>query len=115
MGELVRVDDGGAVRTVTLARPERRNALNAPMLEELTAMFAVDPPAAERVTVIRAEGPVFCAGVDLKERDSKWNEDNVFTFFLHCEQTPNRMSTASTHHASGSTTSTATPPFSIPV
>ncbi len=40
------------------------------MLEELTAMFAVDPPAAERVTVIRAEGPVFCAGVDLKERDS---------------------------------------------
>ena len=52
MGELVRVDGAGAVRTVTLARPERRNALNAPMLEELTALFAVDPPADERVTVI---------------------------------------------------------------
>jgi len=40
------------------------------MLEELTGLFSVDPPAVERVTVIRAEGPVFCAGVDLKERDS---------------------------------------------
>ena len=70
VGELVRVDDGGPVRTVTLARPERRNALNAPMLEELTTLFTVDPPVSERVTVIRAEGPVFCAGVDLKERDS---------------------------------------------
>ena len=58
----------GAVRTVTLNRPEKRNAMNAPMLEELAAAFASAPPVEERVTVIRANGPVFCAGLDLKER-----------------------------------------------
>ncbi len=55
---------------VTLDRPEKRNALNAPMLEQLQELFTTDPPSAERVTVIRAEGPSFCAGVDLKERDT---------------------------------------------
>ncbi len=65
-----RVEAGGAVRVVTLDRPERRNALNPDMLEQLQALFTVEPPPDERVTVIRAEGPVFCAGMDLKERDS---------------------------------------------
>ncbi len=65
-----RVEAGDAVRVVTLDRPERRNALNVEMLDQLKALFTVDPPAAERVTVIRAEGPVFCSGIDLKERES---------------------------------------------
>jgi len=60
----------GAVRVVTMNRPEKRNALNAPMLEQLQALFEADPPAGERLTVLRGEGPVFCAGVDLKERDT---------------------------------------------
>jgi enoyl-CoA hydratase/carnithine racemase len=70
--QLVRssTDAEGAVRTITLARPKRRNALNAVMLEQLTAFFRSAPPDAERVTVLRAEGSVFCAGVDLKERES---------------------------------------------
>jgi enoyl-CoA hydratase/carnithine racemase len=63
-------DPGGAVRTVTLNRPERRNALNLEMLEHLTAAFAADPGPTERVTVLRAHGPAFCSGVDLKERQS---------------------------------------------
>ncbi len=58
------------MRVVTLNRPEKRNALNAKMLAELQAAFSVEPPMAERVTVIRAEGPSFCSGVDLKERDT---------------------------------------------
>ncbi len=62
-------ESSGAVRVVTLNRPERRNALNAAMLEQLRAAFAVEPPPDERVTVIRAEGTVFCSGVDLKERE----------------------------------------------
>lgn len=69
---LVRVEnsDDNAVRTVTLARPEKRNALNAPMLTQLHEVFSVEPPADERVTVLRAQGKSFCAGVDLKERDT---------------------------------------------
>jgi enoyl-CoA hydratase/carnithine racemase len=38
------------------------------MLDELAAAFAEASAADERVTVIRANGAVFCAGLDLKER-----------------------------------------------
>lgn len=61
----------GAVRVVTLCRGDKRNALNAELLDALHAAFTVEPPAQERVTVIRAQGPSFCAGADLKERLSQ--------------------------------------------
>ena len=69
---LVHVDThaNGAVRVVTLNRPEKRNALNVPMLDQLQALFTEPPAQAERVTVLRANGPSFCSGVDLKERDT---------------------------------------------
>lgn len=67
--EIVAVEVGGAVRTVTLNRPEKRNALNSEMLERLHAAFSGAPAAEERVAVIRAAGPVFCAGLDLRERE----------------------------------------------
>ena len=60
----------GAVRIITLNRPEKRNALNVPMLDALQGYFETEPPVEERLTVIRANGPSFCAGVDLKERDT---------------------------------------------
>ncbi|MBK9611474.1 MAG: enoyl-CoA hydratase/isomerase family protein [Dehalococcoidia bacterium] len=62
------VEATGAVRSVTLDRAEKRNAMDAQMLDELAAAFNVTPPPEERVTVIRANGTVFCAGLDLKER-----------------------------------------------
>ena len=67
--EIVGVEVSGAVRTVTLNRPEKRNALNSEMLERLYAAFSGEPADEERVAVIRAEGPVFCAGLDLRERE----------------------------------------------
>ena len=66
--ETVRVSTKGAVREVTLARSEKRNALDAEMLAALTAAFKAEPAPSERLTVIRAEGDVFCAGLDLRER-----------------------------------------------
>ncbi|HLK23715.1 MAG TPA: enoyl-CoA hydratase/isomerase family protein [Caulobacteraceae bacterium] len=68
MTDKVRIEAGGAARTVTLARADKRNALDAEMLAALKAAFEAEPPADERVTVIRAEGAVFCAGLDLRER-----------------------------------------------
>jgi enoyl-CoA hydratase/carnithine racemase len=58
----------GAVRRILLNRPEKRNALDGAMLEALTAAFAEPPRASERAAVIRAAGPVFCAGLDLRAR-----------------------------------------------
>jgi enoyl-CoA hydratase len=61
-------DDRGLAR-VTLARPESRNALNLEMCGELRHAFAtLGREDATRAVVIDAEGPVFCAGADLKER-----------------------------------------------
>jgi enoyl-CoA hydratase/carnithine racemase len=56
------------VLLITLARPDRRNSLSKAMLDALQAAIAdaaADP--AVRAVVLAAEGPVFCAGHDLKE------------------------------------------------
>ena len=66
--EKIKVSNDGPVRLVTLARGEKRNALDSELLDQLTETF-VAGPASERVTVIGSEGPVFCAGLDLRERD----------------------------------------------
>lgn len=65
---MIRVERSGAIRTVVLARPEKRNALNSGMIESLMGVFSTAPDEGERVVVLRAEGPVFCAGLDLRER-----------------------------------------------
>ena len=56
------------VRTVLLNRPEKRNALDGEMLSQLLDAFRKPPDPEERVVVVRSAGPVFCAGIDLRER-----------------------------------------------
>ncbi len=68
MPDVVLVTVDGPVRTVTLNRPEKRNALNGEMLNGLHAAFERPPDATERVAVIRANGLSFCSGLDLRER-----------------------------------------------
>lgn len=58
----------GAIRTVTLNRAEKRNALDQEMLDELVAAFTKPPGPDERVAVIRANGTVFCSGLDMRQR-----------------------------------------------
>jgi enoyl-CoA hydratase/carnithine racemase len=55
----------GQVATVTLARPQRRNALTPAIWHALAAIGA-DLPDQVRVVVVRGEGPSFCAGIDVK-------------------------------------------------
>ncbi len=61
----LRLAVGGEVATVTLARPERRNAMTPATWRGLAAIGAGLPPQV-RVVVIRGEGPSFCAGIDLR-------------------------------------------------
>jgi enoyl-CoA hydratase len=59
----------GGVATITLNRPEARNALNRAMCEELVAATsAAANDENVRLVLVRGAGPVFCAGADLKER-----------------------------------------------
>ncbi len=62
------VDVNGPIRTVTLNRPAKRNALTPEMLRRAKEAFSGVPSGEERVAVIRSMGPVFCAGIDLKRR-----------------------------------------------
>ena len=63
----VRIERSGAVWTVVLSRPERRNAVDGPTAAELAAAFrAFDADTDARVAVLFGEGGVFCAGADLK-------------------------------------------------
>jgi enoyl-CoA hydratase len=65
----IRYDTKGGVATITLDRPESRNALNRAMCEDLVAAAAAATADADaRLVLVRAAGPVFCAGADLKER-----------------------------------------------
>lgn len=67
---LTAVADG--IATVTLNRPDKRNAMNAPMLRALRQAFdALDARRDVRVVVVRGAGPAFCAGMDLREMEAQ--------------------------------------------
>lgn len=62
----LRITVEGACATVTLARPELRNAFNDAVIAELSAAFtALGAREDVRAIVLAAEGPAFCAGADL--------------------------------------------------
>lgn len=65
---LVGVED--AVATVTLNRPEKRNAMSVALLRGLRAAFdGLEARPDVRVVVVRGAGPAFCAGMDLREME----------------------------------------------
>jgi isohexenylglutaconyl-CoA hydratase len=66
--ETLKVARTGWRLDVTLNRPESRNAMNAAMVRELSALFAAHDPEV-RAVVLRGAGGSFCAGGDLKGMD----------------------------------------------
>src|SRR3954453_12412465 len=64
--ETLIVDRADGVVTVTLNRPEAKNAINGPMGRELIDVFdEVADTASDRVLVITGAGDGFCSGADL--------------------------------------------------
>jgi len=64
--EHLRRTDEGAVATVTFARPDSHNALDARLIEELTRCFEdLAEDERVRVVVLEGEGRSFCAGADV--------------------------------------------------
>jgi enoyl-CoA hydratase/carnithine racemase len=62
------VDDRGAVRILTMNRPEKRNALNSELTENLLeALKRSDADEGVACVVLTGAGPGFCAGADLSE------------------------------------------------
>lgn len=66
MAEHVRIEVEGGVMTITLNRPEKKNALTVAMYQTLAeAIAAADDDPAVRCVLIQAQGDTFCAGNDL--------------------------------------------------
>lgn len=68
---LVRSEIEAGVATVTLADPDRRNALTMPMVNEIIDLFDdLEADPAVGAVVVTGEPPAFCAGADLSHLSS---------------------------------------------
>ena len=82
---LRQVQDG--VATVTLNRPQARNALSMGLMGELiTAFDALAQDKDVKVVILAAAGPGFCAGHDLKELRSQPKREIYQAVFRRCSQ-----------------------------
>jgi methylglutaconyl-CoA hydratase len=67
MSSLAAAHFEGPVATITLQRPEKRNALSLELIEDLArALDAVEAHRELRVMILAGAGPSFCAGMDLR-------------------------------------------------
>src|SRR5262245_45104226 len=81
MGREITLTRDGAVATVTLDRPERRNALSDALLSELAAAFTeLRDDVAVRVVIVTGAPPVFSAGADAGLRSGMSAEDRRQVF-----------------------------------
>ncbi|MCS5548793.1 MAG: enoyl-CoA hydratase-related protein [SAR86 cluster bacterium] len=70
--EATKINIDGNVLTITLNRPERKNALNSVMTNEINyALAYAKQERSIRVVVLAAEGDIFCAGADLRNMSGK--------------------------------------------
>ena len=76
MTDNVRLDRDGALATVTLNRPERRNSLSDAMLTDLSRVVTeLRDDAATRVVILTGAPPVFSAGADAGLKSSMSPEE----------------------------------------
>lgn len=66
----------GPITWVKLNRPERLNAMNRQLVDELAeALVRAEADAATRVVILHGEGRAFCSGDDLKDLDAQTVSD----------------------------------------
>ncbi|MBI4410857.1 MAG: enoyl-CoA hydratase/isomerase family protein, partial [Deltaproteobacteria bacterium] len=71
------VEKKEGILSVTLNRPEVRNAFNAELIADLTGVFTREAAAADvRVVVLSGAGEVFCAGGDIKWMKEGFNHSH---------------------------------------
>src|SRR5260221_8534143 len=68
--QVLKVERHQNYATLTLNRPEKRNALNQPLIDAINSALAeFEKDKSIRALLLRGEGGSFCAGIDLKEVD----------------------------------------------
>ncbi len=61
------LDIKDAIATITLSRPEKRNAISSAMLDELPAALTEIEKSPARVAILTGAGKAFCSGMDLDD------------------------------------------------
>jgi enoyl-CoA hydratase len=83
LNQLVLLEDRGAVRVLTMNRPESRNALSTGLISALyAALIDADRDASVRAVVLTGADPAFCAGLDLKQAQ---RDGSAYFERLHAE------------------------------
>lgn len=88
--ENLRYDTHADTVTITLNRPERRNALTLAMINELIRALELAGESRALGVVVAAEGPVWCTGHDFSEMLNADLED-VRHLFSRCTKMMNTM------------------------
>ena len=84
---LLRQDSGDGITTLTLNRPDKRNALSSEMIGELDrALEAIAGDISVKVMILAATGPAFCSGHDLKELRGIKDAEAMNELFTACSR-----------------------------
>jgi enoyl-CoA hydratase/carnithine racemase len=90
--EVIKIERRQNYATVTLNRPEKRNALNVPLMQAFDeAISSFEDDKEIRAVIIRGAGTSFCAGLDLAEAErlegthSPVNIERIFHRLAHLQ------------------------------
>src|SRR5579863_2808541 len=64
--QTLHLEFSGGIATITLDRPEKRNAISAKMIAELLSAFSEVEASPARVLILTGAGKAFCSGMDLE-------------------------------------------------
>lgn len=74
---LIQIEIENSIATVTMNRPEKRNAMSDAFIEELGAFF-FKPPRGVKAVVLTGSGGHYCAGLDLEEHKERTPEEGIY-------------------------------------
>ena len=60
------IEETDGITVLTLDRPDKRNAVDGPLIADIEDFFSA-PPEATRVVVLTGAGDHYCAGLDIAE------------------------------------------------
>jgi len=64
--QTLHLEFSGQIATITLNRPEKRNAISAEMISDILAAFDEIEASPARVVILTGAGKAFCSGMDLE-------------------------------------------------
>jgi enoyl-CoA hydratase/carnithine racemase len=73
----LKIEVNDTIATLTMNRPDKRNAMCEELLNELDAFFS-KPPKGVRVVIITGTAGHYCSGLDLSEHVHRSAEENLY-------------------------------------